>query len=146
MLGNGTVTLHPQGGEDMIKIPQQYLVDTVEELIQKVFPRIEHGYTDKFFVSCHAILTTINDNVDKINENIMEKFPGEGKTYLSADTLAEEDLDNACPTDFLNSIKLSGMPPHSMTLKVGAHHAVEKPEDRPMIWATEWHLTNLETW
>ena len=50
----------------------------------------------------------------------MEKFPGEGKTYLSADTVAEEDLRNAYPTDFLNSITLSGMPPHSMIFKVGA--------------------------
>ena len=50
----------------------------------------------------------------------MKKFPGEGKTYLSADSVAEEDLHNAYPTDFLNSITLSGMPPHSITLKVGA--------------------------
>ena len=55
-----------------------------------------------------------------MNEIIMEKFPGEGKTYLSADTVAEEDLHNTYPTDFLNSITLSGMPPHSMTFKVGA--------------------------
>ena len=50
----------------------------------------------------------------------MEKFPDKGKTYLSADTVAEEDLHNAYPTDFLNSITLSGMPPHSVTFKVGA--------------------------
>ena len=50
----------------------------------------------------------------------MSRFPGEGKTYLSADTAAEEDLHDAYPTDFLNSLTLFGMPPHSMTLKVGA--------------------------
>ena len=48
------------------------------------------------------------------------KFPGQGKTYLSADTVAEDDLYGIYPTDFLNSITLSGMPPHSMTLKVGS--------------------------
>ena len=58
--------------------------------------------------------------MDKINEMIMDKFPGIGHTYLSADTIAEEDMYNAYPTEFLNSITLSGMPPHSMTLKVGA--------------------------
>ena len=58
--------------------------------------------------------------MDKINEIIMEKFPGEGKIYNSADTVAEEELQNDYPTDFFNSITLSGMPPHSMTLKVGA--------------------------
>ena len=39
---------------------------------------------------------------------------------MSADTIAEEHLQNAYPSEFLNSITLSGMPPHSMTLKVGA--------------------------
>ena len=50
----------------------------------------------------------------------MTKFAGYGKTYLSADTVAEDDLQSAYPTDFLNSITSSGMPPHSITLKVGA--------------------------
>ena len=119
-LGNGTATVHPEVGEDMIQLPSQYLVHTVDELIHKVFPGIEQGYSDKYFVSQRAILTPINENVDTLNESIMKKFPGEGKTYMSADSVAEEDLHNAYPTDFLNSITLSGMPPHSITLKVGA--------------------------
>ena len=49
---------------------------------------------------------------------IMAKFPGEGKTYLSADSFADEDMANTYPTDFLNFVTLSGMPPHAMTLKV----------------------------
>ena len=58
------------------------------------------------------MLTPLNDNVDKIT--------GEGKTYLSADSVADEDMANTYPTDFLNSVMLSGMPPRAMTLKVGA--------------------------
>ena len=102
----------------MIQIPKQYLANTVE-LVQKFFPQLEEGYAEKYFVSQHVILTPINDNVDKLNENIMEKFSGDGKTYLSTDSVAE-DLHNTYPTDFLNSISLSGMPPHSVRLKVGA--------------------------
>ena len=34
--------------------------------------------------------------------------------------MEQEDMANAYPTDFLNSVTLSGMPPHAMTLKVGA--------------------------
>ena len=119
-LGNGTAPVHPEVGDDMIQIPQEYLVNSLDELIEKVFPGIEHGYADKLFVSCCAILTPINDNVDKINEIIMKKFPGEGQTYLSADSVAEDDLHNTYSTDFLNSVTLSGMPPHAMSLKVGA--------------------------
>ena len=50
-LGNGTATVHPEAGEDMIQLPAQYLVHTVDELIHKVFPGIEQGYSDKYFVS-----------------------------------------------------------------------------------------------
>ena len=103
--------------KEKTQIPPEYLVNSIDELINKVFPNIEEGYLDKFFVSHRAILTPKNENVDKLNEMIMDKIPG---TYLSADTIAEEDLHNAYPSEFLNSITLSGMPPHSMTLKVGA--------------------------
>ena len=50
----------------------------------------------------------------------MEKFSSEGKSFLSGDSIAEDDLIDAYPTDFPNSITLSGMLPHSMTLKAGA--------------------------
>ena len=119
-LGNGTTPVHPEIGEDMVKVPQEYLVDSTDELIEKVFPQVENGYMDKYFISHRAILTPLNDNDDKINEVIMAKFPGVGKTYLSADSVADEDIANTYPTDFLNSVTLYGMPPHAMTLKVGA--------------------------
>ena len=104
----------------MIQIPDEYLVETMDELINKVFPNVEDGYLDKYWVARRAILTPRNESVDKINEVIMTKFPGQAKTYLSADTVAEEDMHEAYPTDFLNCIVLSGMPPHAMTLKIGA--------------------------
>ena len=104
----------------MIQIPDEYLVETMDELINKVFPNVEDGYLDKYWVARRAILTPRNESVDKINEVIMTKFPGQAKTYLSADTVAEEDMHEAYPTDFLNSIVLSGMLPHAMTLKIGA--------------------------
>ena len=93
-LGNGTAKVHPEIGEDVIQIPKQYMVYSSDELIDKVFPQITEGYTDKYFVSKRAILTPINENVDELNEAIVDKFPGEGKTYLSADSVAEEDLHN----------------------------------------------------
>ena len=55
-----------------------------------------------------AILTSRNESVYKINETIITKFQGQGKFYLSADTVAEEDLQNTYPTDFLNFITLPG--------------------------------------
>ena len=88
----------------MVKVLQQYLVGLTDELIDKVFPQVEKGYMDKYFVSHRAILTPLNDNVDKLNEVVMATFPGEGKTYLSAESVADEDMANTYPTDFLNSV------------------------------------------
>ena len=50
----------------------------------------------------------------------MSLFPGMSFTYRSADTIAEENLSQAYPTEFLNSLSLSGLSPHEMELKIGS--------------------------
>ena len=47
-------------------------------------------------------------------------FPGDSIEYKSADCVGKDDLVATYPTEFLNSLTLSGMPPHCMTMKVGA--------------------------
>ena len=145
-IGNGTAEIYPDKGEDMIQTPKQYLVKSIEEVIERTFPNIEEGYLDKYFMSQRAISTPKNDNVDKIREMIMEKFPGIGQAYLSADTVAEDELSNAYPTEFLNSITLSGMPPHFMMLKVGASVILLR-ESWSWTWLEEWYtIDHTEAW
>ena len=48
----------------------------------------------------------------------MSLFPDRSVVYKSADTIAE-GLSQTYPTEFLNSLTLSGLPPHEMELKVG---------------------------
>ena len=50
----------------------------------------------------------------------MSLFPGMSFKYRSADTIAEENLSQTYPTEFLNSLSLSGLPPHEMELKIGS--------------------------
>ena len=119
-IGDGTADQHPEIGEDMIKVPPEYVVHTLEEIIARIFPDISDGYTHKYFVSQCAILTPKNDNVDKINEMIIESFPGVGKTYLSADAVDGDSVHHVYSTDFINLLTPSDMPPHAVTPKVGA--------------------------
>ena len=56
-LGNGRTPVHSEISENMVKVPQEYLVDSTDELIDKVFPRLKNGYMDKYFISHRAILT-----------------------------------------------------------------------------------------
>ena len=80
-LGNGTTVVHPEVEENIIQIPNQYLGCSVHEQINKVFPVIEEHYVDKYFTSKCAILTPVNENVDKLNETIMERFPGGSQSF-----------------------------------------------------------------
>ena len=101
-IDHGTAEWHPEIDEDIIKVPPEYAVHTLDEPIARVFPDISDGYTEKYFVSWHAIVDPKNDNVDKINEMFIERFLGVGRTYLFADTIGEEDVHHVYPTDFIN--------------------------------------------
>ena len=118
-IGDGVKEVFPEIGEQVIKIASQFLVHSIEELISKVFPQIADGYEDKYYVAHQAILTPKNDNVDRINAQVVQLFPGTGWVYRSADTIAEHDLVQTYPTEFLNSLTLSGLPLHNMELKLG---------------------------
>ena len=119
-IGEGTAEVFPAIGDQVIKIPSDFLVQTLDELVAKVFPDVYKGYADKYYVAHRAILTPKNEHVDKINAHVISLFPGKCHTYKSADTIAEEDLSQTYPTEFLNSLTLSGLPPHEMELKIGS--------------------------
>lgn len=57
--------------------------------------------------------------VEKVNSEIVEKMDGVLKTYFSADAVVQEPDAITYPTDFLNSIEVSGLPAHKIELKVG---------------------------
>lgn len=62
-----------------------------------------------------VILTPTNQTVGHLNSMIVDKLPGDYISYFSVDTAeefggTEDDLHNA--TEYLNSINVSGMPPH----------------------------------
>ena len=64
-----------------------------------------------------SIICPTNKTVDDFNDFVMDKFPGHSREYRSFDSV-ETDA-HLYPTEFLNSLSPSGMPPHKMGLKVG---------------------------
>ena len=60
-----------------------------------------------------------NETVTKINKNIIHWLPGEVTIYSSIDSVMASDDTTAYPVEFLNSLELSGVPPHKLELKVG---------------------------
>uniref|UniRef100_UPI00358F7C8F ATP-dependent DNA helicase PIF1-like n=1 Tax=Myxine glutinosa TaxID=7769 RepID=UPI00358F7C8F len=55
-------------------------------------------------------------------DEILDAFPGEEKTYFSADSIVCNDPEEALnyPMEFLNQLTPSGMPLHKLRLKDGA--------------------------
>ncbi|KAJ8880552.1 hypothetical protein PR048_017022 [Dryococelus australis] len=66
-----------------------------------------------------AIVSPRNDTVNEINNLIIQRVPGQVKTYKSIDTVANVDDVVHFPRNFLNSLNSSGLPPHELSLKVG---------------------------
>lgn len=118
-LGNGSV---PTNIDGTITFPLNFchLVNTKEELIQKVFPDIEINYLNMEWISERAILAAKNQDVQDINYEIQNRLPGELRTYLSTDSVTDPEQVVHYPTEFLNSLQIPGMPPHNLKLKIGA--------------------------
>ena len=51
-----------------------------------------------------------NDIVNRINNDILNDMLGEMKEYLSIDMIMDAQQSTSYPTEFLNSLELSGVP------------------------------------
>ena len=114
-IGNGEEDIFTELGENAIKISERYLVDTLEELINTTFPELDLGCDD---ITDGCIYTPLNKDVRIINDICIEKFPGDVKTYLSADSILEDDHKEAVPVEYLNVMNPSGISDHQLPLKL----------------------------
>nr|KAJ0223153.1 hypothetical protein LSAT_V11C200065140 [Lactuca sativa] len=110
--------------ESYIRIPDNMSIrytdktKSVDALIDAIFPSLESNGADSKFIISRAILSTKNESVDEINNKLIERFSGEQKVYYSFDE-AEDDKNNLYPMEYLNSLNVSGVPPHYLRLKTG---------------------------
>ncbi|XP_021719094.1 ATP-dependent DNA helicase PIF2-like [Chenopodium quinoa] len=118
-LGNGELQTMES---DVIQLPTQIVKtfqpeeDPILEYLESTFPELSSGSLDPKIFSRRAVLTPINDDVDSINSFMIDKFPGEARTYTSYDTILD-DTGNIYPTEFLNKLCPGGMSPHNLVLK-----------------------------
>ncbi|KAL1111455.1 hypothetical protein V6Z11_D02G060600 [Gossypium hirsutum] len=64
-----------------------------------------------------VIFATINNYVDKINEKMINIFPGDSKIFSSFDQAMDDTNDNYLEK-FLNTLLPNDLPPHKLILKV----------------------------
>jgi ATP-dependent DNA helicase PIF1 len=66
-----------------------------------------------------AILTPLNKHANEINDIAVDLLHGDIIELESSDEFVT-DMNNAIPIEFLNSLEISGLPPHVLRVKIGA--------------------------
>ncbi|XP_031095061.1 uncharacterized protein LOC115999345 [Ipomoea triloba] len=127
-LGDGKLGQN-NDGECNIVIPSQFVLqnegDPIKEIVDTTFPSYCSGEMDPKHLESRAILAPTLDVVDHVNEYMNNMNQASSKTYLSCDSVCKSDtnanmLSEVHTTEFLNSLRCSGVPNHSLTLKVGS--------------------------
>ncbi|XP_019175761.1 PREDICTED: uncharacterized protein LOC109171086 [Ipomoea nil] len=127
-IGDGTIgeSLH---GECEINIPEEFVLTCVEDpistIVDSIFPMFRRGHSDIEYLKDRAILAPTLDIVDAVNEYMNDYNNTEGRTYPSCDSVCKSDsnvdmLADLHTPEFLNGLRCSGVPNHSLTLKVGS--------------------------
>ncbi|XP_057730177.1 uncharacterized protein LOC130945484 [Arachis stenosperma] len=100
------------------------LENPVKDIINTIYPNLVQNFFYPSFLQNKAILALTVENVEEINNYIVDLLPGEEKNYLSADSICGSDAYSDVDIDwinveFLNQIRCSGLPNHSLKLKIG---------------------------
>ncbi|XP_014784480.1 uncharacterized protein LOC106879441 [Octopus bimaculoides] len=85
-----------------------------------VFPNIAQNFSNSQWLCEQAMLAPCNDAVNKINWDLLQLLLEQEQSFKSINTVIDQDQAVVSPTEFLNSLQPSGMPPHNLTLKKGA--------------------------
>ncbi|XP_028775968.1 uncharacterized protein LOC114732794 [Neltuma alba] len=127
-VGDGNVDIEPDT-EDVITIPRDLLLfplgNPMDCIIDSTYPSLVDRLGDGSYFRDRAILTATLSVVYELNSYMLAKLPGEEVNYLSADSVCKSDGANSSiaeihSVEFLNTITMSGLPNHKLSLKVGA--------------------------
>lgn len=84
----------------------------IHNIIDTIYPNLSNTTaSDAPQLAQLAILTTTNECVDRINAIATDIFPGDARTYLSADSISSSDgtPEEDLPVDYLNTLDPKGI-------------------------------------
>jgi ATP-dependent DNA helicase PIF1 len=113
--------LEESDANDYVRLSSDIMVeykseDSIDILINHVFPDLKGNCTSSEYMWEGAILSTRNEHVDVMNDRMIKQFPGDEHVYFSHDTV-DDDTTNTYPLNFLNFITPNGFPPHILRIK-----------------------------
>lgn len=117
-IGNGTYPCS-EADEETIELPLSVITNT--DIVTEIYGKKFNSPEDVLQYSKVAILAPRNDHCQEINKRVLELIPGNVKIYTSLNRLITENDNEELqfPIEFLDSLDLTGLPPHKLELKVG---------------------------
>ena len=104
---------------NIINIPHELTSGAQEQAIEHIYGKLQDNLANEDFFKTRSILAPMNSVVNKINQDMLKKLPGDEFVFKSIDSVPEQDVLQA-PIEFLNKLDPSGVPPHELRLKIGA--------------------------
>ena len=102
-------------------------MEPINQLINQIYSEIDslqqqNEESRLQYFGERAILAPLNIDVDDLNKSCLERMSGTPHMYLSIDVALNDAgaPDHSYPTEYLNTISLSGIPNHELKLKVGS--------------------------
>ena len=122
-LGKGRIppAVNTQGKSpdtDVIEIPPGMCRNCKEEIVDAVFDNFEENIGNPEYFKSRILLAATNAIVNEVNNEMVDRIPGDLHTFHSIDTVEDVDDSTMFPTEFLNSLSLSGLPEHELFLKL----------------------------
>ncbi|KAH9602305.1 hypothetical protein KSS87_012983 [Heliosperma pusillum] len=120
------------GGDNTGEVELQFSLDLLIEdvsdpiasLVNVTYPSLQSQLWNPDYLQERAILAPTHEIVDEVNDYVLSLIDKDERIYLSSDEVSKDDTSigerDLHSTEFLNSIKCSGLPNHQLRLKIGA--------------------------
>ncbi|KAJ8715521.1 hypothetical protein PYW07_010003 [Mythimna separata] len=125
----------PSDSESMITLSSELcqILDSTYNLKNSVYPDLRANIENREWLCERVILAPTNEIVGRINDQIMSDVEGDVIEYLSVENVVDAEQVTSYPTDFLNSLELSGVRSHKLRLKVGVPVMLMRNLDPPRL-------------
>jgi ATP-dependent DNA helicase PIF1 len=101
---------------DMMKLPP---ADT-QAMVVAIYPQLHEGQVTNEYLHERVISAPRNKEVSLINVMVLSYLPGAQVDFLSANFAEDMEVANTYPSEFFNTLEVSGMPSHKLSFKIGA--------------------------
>ncbi|KAK9691917.1 hypothetical protein RND81_09G228700, partial [Saponaria officinalis] len=90
--------------------------------LESTYPSLNDHLEDPAYFKEIAVLAPTHDIVELVNEYVLSLIPNGGRVYISSNEISKDENNIAIrdlySTEFLNTIRCSGLSNHKIMLKV----------------------------